>query len=221
MRLFAILFVILFAAITSAAQIASFPAQVASFPVAYGFSNSVIGHDGALWIFDATYQYPPPTLMSAQAIPVRFPPIVTTHITMVDSKGNKLDAPPHSGTFYVAGVGRYAVYAIITDYVVNTTGTQTPVTYTRTLVALGPAFPTTMPSIPVPMQADVKVSAVGDDSAPDEIVFIDREITPLMLGLVTQAGDATSVTPMAQPRTVQMIQSDGKSFTKPIVVSLQ
>ena len=220
MRLFAILFVILFAAITSAAQIASFPAQVASFPVAYGFSNSVIGHDGALWIFDATYQYPPPTLMPAQAIPVRFPPIVTTHITMVDSKGNKLDAPPHSGTFYVAGVGRYAVYAIITDYVVNTMGTQTPVTYTRTLVALGPAFPATLPSIPVPMQADVKVSAVGDDGAPDEIVFIDREITPLMLGPVTQA--ATSVTPTAQ-RTVQMIQSDGKSFTSlpPITVSPQ
>src|SRR5215510_1915125 len=81
--------------------------------------------------------------------------------------------------FQVTGVGRYAVYALVNDYVASATPTQAP-TFLRRLVALGPLFPT-LPSVDVPFQAQVKVSAVGDDSALDAIAVVDNRPNPPIL----------------------------------------
>src|SRR5207245_1812456 len=50
----------------------------------------------------------------------------------------------------------------------------------RWLVPLGPSFPN-FPSLEVPSQAEVKVSAVGDDGAPDTIAFVDIPSSPRIL----------------------------------------
>jgi hypothetical protein len=194
---------ILFSAIAVMGQMA---------PVFYGFSSSVIDHNGRLLVFDASYLYPPTLTM--QAIPVRFPPTVRTRVTVIESDAsNKLDAQ-YDGTFQVIGVGRYAVYAIITNYAVAATPVvatpvQAPTSVTRQLVALGPSFPT-LPSIDVPLQTDAKVSAVGDNGELDTITLVDNVVRPLV---AVSTGTVSPVPPiLTQPRTVQMFRSDGKSF---------
>ncbi len=177
-------------------------------PIPYGFSNSVIDHNGRLWIVDVTYEFPTPLANGVRPIPTR-----TTHVTVIESDASTKRTSQFNGTFQVVGVGRYAVYAVITDYPMFTTlaqPAQPSMLPARSLVALGPAFPT-LPSVAVPLQAEVKVSAVGDDGAPDTIAFVDMTPSPILL-------DPTSVTPTAtiptRLRTVEIFQSDGKSFTR-------
>jgi hypothetical protein len=202
MRGVAIILIISLAAIAAGAQVA----PVAS--VFYAFRNSVIDHGGRLLIFDASYVYPP--FLAGPSIPVRFPPTVTTRVTLIDSTAtNKQDAQ-YDGTFQVVGVGRYAVYAIITSYAASGI---------RQLVALGPKFPT-LPSMDVPLQTDVKVSVVGDGVELDTIALVDNAITPLAGVFSTGAASPLSPVPI-QPRTVKMFRSDGTSFTPlpPVVLS--
>jgi hypothetical protein len=204
MRWFAIVLVLVLSATVGFAQ-------MVSMPVSYGFSNSVIDHNGRVMVLDASYLYPPLLDVQPLAIPIRFPPTVRTHVTVIESDASRKQDAQFEGTFQVVGVGRYAVYAIITNYVVTATpAVQAPTSFTRQLVAIGPAFPT-LPSIDVPVQTDVKISAVGDDSAPDTIVFVPVRITPLV---AVSTGAVLPVPPIpAQPRAVQMYRSDGKSFT--------
>jgi hypothetical protein len=204
MRWFAIVLTIIFSAIAVMGQGVG---QMA--PVFYGFSNSVIDHNGRLLIFDASYLYPSPPVKTVQPMPVWFPPTVRTRVTVIDSDAsNKRDAQ-YDGTFQVIGAGRYAVYAIITNYAVVATPVQSPTSMTRQLVALGPLFPT-LPSVDVPLQTDVKMSAVGDNGELDTITLVDHVVRPLM-GAST--GTVLPVPPIpAEPRTVQMFRSDGKSF---------
>src|SRR5215831_4092367 len=76
-------------------------------PVFYGFRNSAIDHNGRVVVFDSSYVYPP--VLAVDALPVRFPPTVTTRVTVVESDAvGKRDAQ-YDGTFQVVGVGRYAV----------------------------------------------------------------------------------------------------------------
>jgi hypothetical protein len=168
-------------------------------------------------VLDASYLYPP--VMDVQPLPVRFPPIVRTHVTVIENDASKKQDAQFDGTFQVVGVGRYAVYAIITNYATTaSTAVPAPTTFTRQLVAIGPAFPT-LPPIDVPAQTDVKISAVGDDSAPDTIVFVPYVITPLV---AVSTGTVLPVPPVPpQPRTVQVYRSDGKSFTPlpPVTIS--
>jgi hypothetical protein len=210
MRWFAIVLTIVFSAIAVMGQMA---------PVFYGFSNSVIDHNGRLLIFDASYLYPPTLTM--QAIPVRFPPTVRTRVTVIESDASSKRDAQYDGTFQVIGVGRYAVYAIITNYAFVATpvqAPQAPTSMTRQLVALGPSFPT-LPSVDVPLQTDAKVSAVGDNGELDTITLVDNVVRPLM---AVSTGTVSPVPPLpAQPRTVQMFRSDGKSFKAlpPVVLS--
>jgi len=210
MRWFAIVLTIFLSAIAVMGQIG----QMA--PVFYGFSNSVIDHNGRLLIFDASYFYPP--TLTTEAIPVRFPPTVRTRVTVIENDAsNKRDAQ-YDGTFQVIGVGRYAVYAIITNYAVAATPVQAPTSMTRQLVALGLSFPT-LPSVDVPLQTDAKVSAVGDDGELDTITFVDNVVRPLA---DVSTGTVLPVPPIpTEPRTVQMFRSDGKSFKAlpPVVLS--
>jgi hypothetical protein len=211
MRGITVVLIVCLTAIVAAAQVS---APVA--PVFYGFRNSVIDHNGRVVVFDGSYVYPP--VLAVDALPVRFPPTVTTRVTVVESDAvGKRDAQ-YDGTFQVVGVGRYAVYAILTSYPAATVSSQFPAVVTRQLVAIGPSFPT-LPSVDLPLQNDVKVSAVGDDGAPDTIVFIDN-IVALPLGVATAIVEPLPATP-PQRRTVQMYRSDGNSFKAlpPVVLS--
>jgi hypothetical protein len=213
MRWFAIVLVFSVSAIAAMAQVAVAPVPV---PISYGFSNSVIDHNGRVLVFDAMYSYPP--LLDIQAIPVRFPPIVTTQVTVIATDAKSTQNSQYQGTFQVVGVGRYAVYAIVTNYTIVANPVQAPTSITRQLVALGPSFPT-LPSIDVPFDVNIKVSAVGDDGAPDTIALVPNVVTPLLAG---STGTVLPLPPVpSQPRTVQMYVSDG-NFLKalpPVVLS--
>ena len=208
MRCIAVVLFVSFAAIAAGAQVAE-PGGVATVaPVFYGFRNSVIDHNGKVLIFDASYSYPP--LLDGPAIPIRFPPIVTTHVTVIASDASGKQDAQYEGTFQVVGVGRYAVYAIITTYPLSATSGQASTSVTRQLVAIGPKFPE-LPSIDVSFQSDVKISAIGDGKDSDTIALVDSVITPL-LGAATGTVEPLPPTPV-KPRTVQMYRSDGMSFT--------
>jgi hypothetical protein len=196
-------------------------AQVTSIPVPFGFSNSVIGHDGKLWIFDVTYQYSQVT--PTETVATRFPPTTKTTVTQIESDASGKRSSQYDGSFQIAGVGRYAVYAIVTDSVAAPSSPNIPTSVTRHLVAMGSLFPT-LPSIDIPSQSDVKVSNVGDDGTPDTIAFIDRVPAPLILSTGAEVDPATTVASTAiQMRTVQMFRSDGKSFVPlpTVIVPLQ
>lgn len=185
------LFAVLLAQVLSIAPVP----PVASIP--YGFSNSVIDHNGRLIIFDTTYTYPPLPMPagSMSPLPFRFPPSVKTRVTIVGNDPAPKRDSDVDGFFQVIGVGRYAVYAIVSNYAfAGVATTQSPIatSLTRRLVALGPLFPT-VPSMDLSLQTDVKVSLVGDDSALDSVALID--------------------TAAPNTHTVQLFQSDGKAFT--------
>ena len=215
MRWCLIVFVFSLSAVVAMAQVAVAPAPI---PISYGFSNSAIDHNGRVLIFDTTYSYTP--LLDVQLIPVRFPPTVTTRVTVIASDASGKQDSQYDGIFEVVGVGRYAVYAIITNYAIVSASGQSPVSPTRQLVALGPSFPT-LPSVDIPLTATAKVSAVGDVGAPDTIAVVPNVITPL---LAVSTGTVLPLPPTpVQPRTVQMYTFDGKSqaFTAlpPVVLS--
>jgi hypothetical protein len=219
MRWFAVVLSIVFTAVLATAQITVAPAPI---PIAYGFSNSVIDHNGRVLVFDASYTYPPIMTVQPVASPIRFPPIVQTHVTVIESNASSKQDAHYDGAFQILGVGRYAVYAIITKYAIAAPPPQGPVSVTRQLVAIGPAFPT-LPSIDVPSQTDVKISAVGDDGTPDTIAFVPIVITPLVAAAAgTATGIIQPVPPIPTPaRTVQMYQFNGTTFTAlpPVTIS--
>jgi len=161
--------------------------------IPYGFSNSVLDHSGRLIIFDTSYMYPPLPVGSMQ--PVRFPRTMKTRVTIVGNDPSPKRDVEIDGSFQVIGVGRYAVYAIVSNYAAIAMATQAPIapSFTRRLVALGPLFPA-VPSMDLSLQTDVKVSLTGDDGALDSVALID--------------------TAAPNTHTVQLFQSDGKAFTR-------
>ena len=216
MRSFYACLILFVAANTAAAQVddpgpvvEAIPAAIPTIaPIPYGFSNSVIDHSGRVWILDVTYVYPLPLANGIRPSPTR-----TTRVTVIESDAKTKSTAQFNGTLQLVGVGRYAVYAVITDYPTLTTSARPAQPFgltTRSLVALGSAFPS-LPSEAVPLQAEVKVSAVGDDGAPDTIAFVDTTAFPFILG---PTGVTPTVTIPTRLRTVQMFQSDGKSFTR-------
>src|SRR5207253_10375207 len=144
MRCSTIVFLVFVTASTAAAQvndsagtvISRFPVLVPPIaPVPYGFNNSVIDHNGRLLIFDVTYQYP--SLSPGQPVVFRVPPTVKTRVTIIENDGISKHDSTYNGSFQVVDAGRYAVYAIVTDYAVSGTSIQAPTVITRRLVALG------------------------------------------------------------------------------------
>jgi hypothetical protein len=215
MRWFLMVCVFCLSTVMAMAQLTVAPTPV-PVPLSYGFSNSVIDHNGRVLVFDAIYSYPP--ILDVQPVAVRFTPTVTTHVTVIESNASSNKDARYDGMFQVVGVGRYAVYAIITNYTVAGNSFQGAASTTRQLVALGASFPT-LPSVDIPLGDTVKVSAVGDDGAPDEIAVVPNVVRPLMAG--SSAGSAGSAGTIAivhplpptppQQRTVQMYTFDGKS----------
>ena len=106
-----------------------------------------------------------------------------------------------------------------------------PISAVRQLVVFGPSFPASqkLPSLDLPLPAEVKASAVGDDAkgAPDTIAIVESVAIALWFappGAVTGAPAGTvsplPPTPMRQ-RTVEMFQYDGgAAFTPPTPVPI-
>src|SRR5260370_2989702 len=219
MHWFAVVFIVFVMASTAAAQVneAAVGAGVTGIAVpvshiariAYSFNNSVIDHTGRLLKFEVTYKYA--AVPMGQPVGMRYPPTAMTHVTVIDSDGiTKHDAGQFNGTFQVVGVGRHAVYAIVNDY--SSATLQAPTSIMRSLFAFGPSFPpsnpsTPVPSIALPWQSEVKVSAVRDDVAvPDTIVVVNNVITPPILAPPGTMAPGVSIP--VRHRTAQMFQSD-------------
>ncbi len=177
------------------AQVATIAPMPPVVSIPYGFSNSGLDHNGRLILFDTTYTHPPLPAGPLQGMPARFLPNVKTRVTIVGNDPTPKRDAEFDGWFQVIGAGRYAVYAIVSNYTVIGMTTQAPTAsyLTRRLVALGPLFPT-VPSMDLSLQTDVKVSLTGDDGALDSVALID--------------------TAAPNTHTVQMFQSDGKAFTR-------
>jgi hypothetical protein len=193
--------------------------------VPFGASNSIIDQNGNLIIFDVSYTYPP---TANQSSPVRFPPIAKTHVTVIaiTATGTPTITPKTSfdydGALQVVGVGRRAVYAIVS----TTTATVTPLaapgqvptsivsggaagagaitvpivpvpfTVNRRLVALNTvagSLPASLPSIDTLGGADVKISTDADTGTLDTIALIDSPFSPPILApVMTGASTSTS-----------------------------
>src|ERR1700733_8705550 len=83
-------------------------------------TNSVIDQNGNLMIFDVSYSYP---TAANRSTAVFFPPVVTTRVTVitVTAGATAKTSFDYPGALQVAGVGRYAVYAIDTEYMYTST----------------------------------------------------------------------------------------------------
>src|SRR5438046_1425916 len=175
MRWFLAVFILFLAANTAKAQVddpAVSVVNVIPIPtIPSGAGNSVIDHNGRLFIFDVTFEN---TMILTTEGVYRFARSAKTRVTVIESDGTTKRDGQYNGSFQIAGVGRYAVYAIVNDYAFSTATSQTPVpiTIARRLVALGPAFPT-LPSLDVPLSPDVTASAVGNVGNTDRLAFAD------------------------------------------------
>jgi len=109
-----------------------------------------------------------------------------TRVTVITSDGKKLNPVEYDGSFQVIGIGAHAVYAIVTAYTATTSTvlpggptTATPViafTTTRRLVALNAVagiLTASVPSLHVPLRAEVKLALATDNTAADTLSLVD------------------------------------------------
>ena len=221
-------FVLMSIAGTAHAQLVPLPPTVAAVPVIPAYSNSVIDHEGNVLIFDVFYSY---AAQSANQALFRIP-IMSTHVTVITSKGESKKGFDFDGSLQVVGTGRRAVYAIVNSYTVNGTislappvaassgGTSSvavaavvplPITVNRRLVALSViagTLPSTLPEISPLGSAEVKVAAPGLETDADSIALIESPLVAIPVPLApTAAGTAPSVA-----HAVRLFTFDGRSF---------
>ncbi len=185
------------------------------------FTNSVIDHNGNVMIFDPSQFYAP----SPDQPRVMAFPSPKTHLTVITADGQSKKAFDYDGSLQVIGVGRRAVYAVLATYSVSVSPAPNPagsptggvatatagaiaVSVTRKLVALNVVagtLPSTLPSLSSIGGADVKVSPVGDDGAPDSIALIDSvsSIGPVVSSIFSPA------------HAVRLFTFDGAKFSDP------
>ncbi len=190
-------------------------------PQPYGYSNTVIDRDGNLLVFDVITSYSPAPLTPPSTVPLAgsstavavvrtVPPGVLsmkTRITVGSGDGTRTftRTSEFDGSFQVVGAGAHAVYAIVTSYV----QAATSVTATNRLVALtviAGVLPSTLPSVDVPLRADVKLSPANDIRLQDVLSIVDAPI-PMILMPVTP-GAPRPVAPVAQ-RRMQFVRYSG------------
>ena len=153
------------------------PGQFGIAPVPYGPSTSVIDHNGNVLVFDVQYSYVPPPA----GAPASRPQLkTTTRLTVITPGGTALPPIQYDGAYQVIGAGWHAVYAITNTYLTGPTVSFAPA---RTLVAFNvtagvPLSP--LPTLEVPIRADVKLSAARDAGSPDLISFVDVALSPLL-----------------------------------------
>ena len=134
-------------------------------------------------------------------------PAVQTSVTVIAADGTVKPPVQYPGAFQVIGAGWYAVYATINSF----TAGPTTMAQTRRLVAFNviagvPLSP--LPTVDVPLRAEIKVSAARDNTAPDIISFVDPMSDPRILAPTT----GTPTAPIAR-RFAQVVKyTGGTSF---------
>src|SRR5436309_3634956 len=209
-----ILSLIVFSAATTAAAQSGVPSGIIRFPPgqfgvalpSYGPSTSVIDRNGNLLVFDVQYSLSPPAPPPAPGQASRSVK-VTTRLTVITPNGTAMPPIQYDGAYQVIGAGWYAVYAITNNaYAVRATFVAA-----RTLVAFDvtagvPRSP--LPTLEVPIRADVKLSAARDAGASDIISFVDIAPNPLVMG------PSTSPTAPAIQRFARIVNySGGANFS--------
>jgi hypothetical protein len=207
-------------------QVPAIP-QIVPLPI-YNYGSSVLDHDGNLLVMDVMYS--PSPMTAGQPVVMRLPGTMKTRITPITNLGVRLPSREYDGSFQVMGIGRNAVYAIVTTYSAITTTTREesagatataiavagPIWFTtdRTLVSLRlgrDGLPASLPKVEVPLRADVKISAADVAGGMDTIAFADNISFSRIL---VPPPDGTSLpAPVgAEPRTARLYKSDGNSF---------
>ncbi|PYS26069.1 MAG: hypothetical protein DMG11_21240 [Acidobacteria bacterium] len=194
MKSIVVLLVILSAVAVGWAQVGSLggisrgPGASIGIPVIqpFGLSTSILDSAANLFIFDVSYSYSrdPVITTEPQSLLPRITVTAKTHVTVITNTGTPLKPVDFDGNLQVLGAGRQAVYAFSNMYANGPTFVAT-----RRLLALsiaGTALISPVPSVDVPINADVKLAAAADSSAADVISVID-------------AGNPLSLTPTAAP----------------------
>ncbi|MBI4474106.1 MAG: hypothetical protein HY646_15660 [Acidobacteria bacterium] len=201
-------------------SVVTMPAMPVVYPA--GYSTSAFDRQGNLLVMDVMYSYSTPQPAPGAVVIRPVVPTMKTRVTVVTNVGNKLPSREYDGSFQVIGVGRNAVYAIVNAYaltpvttVTRTDGgtTATIAAATRRLVSLkfgGAGAPASLPSLDVPLRAEVKVSAADESNGLDTIALVDAAPAPRIL----LPADMPVPMPVVQPaaRTVTLYKSDGNSF---------
>ena len=202
MRRLTLLFIVISTAVAGYGQgvggIVLPPIAVPPVSVNFDNTNSVIDQNGNTLIFDSVFTGILP-VSSASSTPV------PTHVTVISSDGKTVNGYSYPGSFQIVGVGHNAVYAIVGS--VSATASQFVVR--RTLVALrvvAGTLPGTLPSIVVPMNDDVKLSAGTGAGDSDTIALISGASLVFLPSPVTTG-------PANNPHTVLLYTCDGATFT--------
>ncbi|HEY2384909.1 MAG TPA: hypothetical protein VGK48_27355 [Terriglobia bacterium] len=173
------------------------PIAVSPISVSLGNTNSVIDQSGNVLLFDSVLTGFSPA--SALATPT------PTHVSVISSDGRTVNGYSYSGSFQILGVGHNAVYALVGSV---SGGNGSPFIITRTLVALrvvAGTLPATLPSITVPLNQDVKLSAGTGSGESDRIALISG-VSAVVLTPATAAG-------VNNPHMILLYACDGATFT--------
>ena len=141
-------------------------------PVFSGLSSSVVDSNGNLLIFDNSFAVPLGVMATTFSS--------KTHVTVVGPDGKTTNGTDYSGAFQILGVGRDAVYALVSTF---GTVTMSPIpAFSRQVVALhvvAGTLPASLPSIDVPMNDDVKLSPGTAAGGADMIALVSNALPTL------------------------------------------
>lgn len=200
MRRLTLLFILIAAASSGYAQVSAGggaivvpPIVVPPISINFDSTNSVIDQSGNVLVFDSVL-----TGLCCSSTS-------STHVAVVSSDGKTVNGFSYSGSFQILGVAHNAVYAIVSSV---TSGTVSPVVVSRKLVALrvvAGTLPATLPSIDIPVNMDVKLSAGTGAGDADTIALISGGSLAILVPAAT--GSAGT------PHTVLLYTCDGTTFT--------
>jgi hypothetical protein len=178
------------------------PTPIGLPPIYTGISSSVVDSGGNVLILNGSY--------ALTGIPVS----VKTHVTVISSDGKTKSGYYYDGSYQVIGVGRNAIYAIVTSYA-TVTGTPVPA-ISQHLVAMrvvAGTLPLTLPMPPNDLPSgnvDVKLSPGSGPGATDTIAVIAPPIAP---PIPTPAGTGPTTGTGTTTLKVWLYTSDGITFT--------
>jgi hypothetical protein len=185
MKSIVLLLVILSAVSVSYAQIGGVltgPGISTGIPIIqpFGVSTSALDSTGNLFVFDVSFSRGTldPTQMSFPRISVT----TKTHVTVITNSGTRLGPVDLEGNLQVLGAGRHALYVLSTTYANGPTVNVQAFAPVRHLMALRIGNTGLVsPFVEVPINADIRLAAAADSSAPDTISVVDAPANPFVL----------------------------------------
>ncbi|HYR90664.1 MAG TPA: hypothetical protein VE422_41755 [Terriglobia bacterium] len=141
----------------------------------FGFGTSILDSAANLFIFDISYSRNPvitsmPEPLNGAVLP-RIAIMPKTRVTVITNTGTTFKPVDFDANLQVVGAGRHAVYVLSSTYANGPT--FAPARRLMALSIAGTALVSPVPSIDVPVNADVKLAAATDSSASDVISFVD------------------------------------------------